>query len=131
HTGYFAESNPDRVRSPNLLPRFRLWSFGAYLESIIQDSVTRYNSNVAGAPNLVLALRLVYGLGRGAGVGRGRGVGGNLDTTVIVTGSEAIPFATTSRELMPVSVAAETSKLVETSVSPVATPIVLCPCVRA
>ena len=51
--------------------------------------------------------------------------------TVIVTGSEAIPFATTSRELLPVSAAAGTSKFVETFSAPVATPIVLCPCVRA
>src|SRR5437762_7883424 len=51
--------------------------------------------------------------------------------TVIVTGSEGIPFATTSRELLPVSAAAGTSKFVETFVSPVATPIVLWPCVRA
>jgi len=36
--------------------------------------------------------------------------------TVIVTGSEAIPFATTSRELLPVSAAAGTSKFVETFV---------------
>jgi len=51
--------------------------------------------------------------------------------TVIVTGSEAIPFATTSRELLPVSAAAGTSKFVETFSAPVATPIVLCPWVRA
>ena len=51
--------------------------------------------------------------------------------TVIVTGSEAIPFATTSRELLPVSAAAGTSKLVDTLARPVATPIVLCPWVRA
>jgi hypothetical protein len=84
--------------------------------------------------------------GRGADVGRGRGVGSSLGVgvglgvdvgvgvgvfTVIVTGSEGIPFATTSRELLPVSAAAGTSKFVETSSAPVATPIVLCPCVRA
>ena len=51
--------------------------------------------------------------------------------TVIVTGSEGIPFATTSRELLPVSAAAGTSKFVETFSAPVATPIVLCPWVRA
>ena len=95
-------------------------------------------------------LTAIQAYGRGAGVGRGRGVGANLGVgvglgvevgvavgvavgvfTVIVTGSEAIPFATTSRELLPISAAAGTSKFVETFVPPVATPIVLCPCVRA
>ena len=71
--------------------------------------------------------------GRGCGLGRGRGVESGLGVaegvavgvgvgvgvgmfTVIVTGSEAIPFATTWRELMPVSAATGTSKFVETFV---------------
>jgi hypothetical protein len=88
--------------------------------------------------------------GRGAGVGCGRGVGANLGVgvglgvavgvavgvgvevfTVMVTGLEGIPFATTSRELLPVSAVAGTSKFVETFAAPVATPIVLWSCVRA
>jgi hypothetical protein len=80
-----------------------------------------------------LRFHSIASYGRGAGVGRGRGVGANLGVgvglgvevgvavgvavgvfTVIVTGSEAIPFSTTSRELLPVSAAAGTSKFVET-----------------
>jgi hypothetical protein len=49
----------------------------------------------------------------GVGVGVGVGVAGEV-FTVIVTGSEGIPFATTSRELLPASAAAGTSKFVET-----------------
>jgi hypothetical protein len=57
------------------------------------------------------------GLGVAEGVGVGVGVGAGVrGLTVIITGSEAIPFATTSRELLPVSAAAGTSKFVETSV---------------
>lgn len=48
-------------------------------------------------------------------VGVAVGVGVAVEVfTVIVTGSEGIPFATTSRELLPVSAAAGTSKFVET-----------------
>jgi hypothetical protein len=49
------------------------------------------------------------------GVAVGVGVGVVVEVfTMIVTGSEGIPFATTSRELLPVSAAAGTSKFVET-----------------
>jgi hypothetical protein len=41
--------------------------------------------------------------------------------TVMVTGSEAIPFATTTSELAPVSIVIGTSNEVETEVAPVAT----------
>ena len=51
--------------------------------------------------------------------------------TVTATLAEAIPFATTTKVEAPVSAAAGTSKFVLTSVVPVATPMVLCPCVRA
>ena len=62
----------------------------------------------------------------------GVGVGVAVEVfTVIVTGSEGIPFATTCKVLLPVSAPAGTSKFVETVSPPVATPIVLCPCVRA
>jgi len=55
------------------------------------------------------------GVGLGVEVGVAVGVGVGV-FTVIVTGSEGIPFATTSRELLPVSAAAGTSKFVETFV---------------
>lgn len=42
-----------------------------------------------------------------------------------------MPFATTAKVLGPVSVALETSKFVETVSEPVATPMVLWPCVFA
>jgi hypothetical protein len=45
--------------------------------------------------------------------------------TVTVTGVEGIPFATISRVVLPVSIVAGTSKLVETFCLPVATAIVL------
>ena len=51
--------------------------------------------------------------------------------TVIVTALDGIPLATTSKVLLPVSAVAGTSKFVVTFVLPVATPIVLCPWVRA
>ena len=41
------------------------------------------------------------------------------------TGFDAMPFATTTSVLAPVSIFAGTSKLVETGSEPVATPIVL------
>src|SRR5271170_398463 len=43
-----------------------------------------------------------------------------LQFTVMATGSEGIPFATTTSELAPVSIPAGTSKLVKTMVEPVA-----------
>ena len=81
---------------------------------------------VAVAVGVAVAVAVDVAVAVGVGVGVAVGV-----FTVIVTGSEAIPFATTSRELLPVSVAAGTSKFVETFSAPVATPIVLCPWVRA
>src|SRR5262245_17995313 len=45
--------------------------------------------------------------------------------TTTATGSEAIPFATTSRVAGPVSTFAGTAKWVETGALPVASPIVL------
>src|SRR6266404_3186562 len=78
------------------------------------------------AVGVAVAVAVDVAVALGVGVGVAVGV-----FTVIVTGSEAIPFATTSRERLPVSAAAETSKFVETFSAPVATPIVLCPWVRA
>ena len=49
----------------------------------------------------------------------------------MLTVIEGIPFATTTRELAPVSIVAGTSKLVETIAEPVATAIVLWLCVLA
>ena len=46
-------------------------------------------------------------------------------------GLDAIPLATTSIVLAPVSAAAGTSNMVETLAAPVATAMVLWPCVRA
>jgi hypothetical protein len=43
----------------------------------------------------------------------------------MLTGDDGIPFATTSRELAPVSIVAGTSKFVDTMADPVATPMVL------
>ena len=81
---------------------------------------------------LGVALGVVVTVAVGVAVAVGVGVGVAVVVfTVIVTGSEGIPFATTSRELLPVSAAAGTSKFVETFSAPVATPIVLCPWVRA
>ena len=64
-----------------------------------------------------VAVVVGVGVGLTLGVTVGVGVGVAVGVfTVIVTGSEAIPFATTSRELLPVSAAAGTSKFVETVV---------------
>ena len=84
------------------------------------------------ALGVVVVVTVAVGVAVDVAVALGVGVGVAVVVfTVIVTGSEAIPFATTSRELLPVSAAAGTSKFVETFSAPVATPIVLCPWVRA
>ena len=83
---------------------------------------------VAVAVAVGVAVAVAVDVAVAVGVGVGVAV---VVFTVTVTGSEAIPFATTSRELLPVSAAAGTSKFVETFSAPVATPIVLCPWVRA
>src|SRR5438552_16741582 len=81
---------------------------------------------------VVVVVAVAVGVAVDVAVAVGVGVGVAVVVfTVIVTCSEAIPFATTSRELLPVSAAAGTSKFVETFSAPVATPIVLCPWVRA
>ena len=49
-------------------------------------------------------------------------------STVMETGDDGMPFAITTSELVPVSMFAGTSKLVETVVLPVATPMVLGSC---
>ena len=46
-------------------------------------------------------------------------------TTVMVTGMDGMPLATTSSVLSPVSMSVGTSNQVETMAEPVATPIVL------
>ena len=81
---------------------------------------------VAVAVGVAVAVAVDVAVAVGVGVGVAVGV-----FTVIVNGSEGMPFATTSRELLPVSAAARISKFVETVSAPVATPIVLCPWVRA
>jgi hypothetical protein len=50
--------------------------------------------------------------------------------TATATGFDAIPLATTTSMLAPVSMPFGTSKFVDTIFLPVATPIVLWPCVR-
>ena len=57
--------------------------------------------------------------------------GSQFQFTVILTFLEGMPLATTSSELAPVSIPAGTSKLVETVVLRVATPMVLWSCVFA
>jgi hypothetical protein len=51
--------------------------------------------------------------------------------TVTATDADAIPLATTTNLPVPVSIPEGTSKFVDTFFLPVATPIVLWPCVRA
>ena len=51
--------------------------------------------------------------------------------TRTATGFEVMPLATTTSELSPASALVGTSNEVETTLVPVATPIVLWPCVRA
>ena len=74
-------------------------------------------ANLGVGVGLAVAVGVAVGVAVAVGVEVGVAVGVAVGVfTVIVTGSEAIPFATTSRELLPVSAAAGTSKFVETFV---------------
>ena len=76
------------------------------------------------------AIRLISKYTRIPSVPRADILNGNY-STVTLTGADAMPLATTTSELAPVSIFAGTSNSVDTTALPVATPIVLWSWVRA